>query len=213
MDKGGDRGSGTGPSGPANLAAPADFRLADLLDCLGRWARSAQFCQGLNPAQWESLRFLARANRPSRTPSGLAKYLGTTRGTVSQTVQALEKKGLVTRVADRRDGRVVYLELTDGGRTLLDNDPLQYLDDVLTAQIGPETTASINGHLAQVMACFQSAAIGQSFGTCEYCNNYADPAHGETSHCKLKSGDFSIDDAAGLCVNFAARPTSPAGPD
>ena len=39
--------------------------------------------------------FIARANRFSRTPAALADYAGSTRGTISQTLIALEQKGLV----------------------------------------------------------------------------------------------------------------------
>ena len=37
--------------------------LTRLLDRLGRMSRGLQYCHGLNPAQWDSLRFLAQANR------------------------------------------------------------------------------------------------------------------------------------------------------
>ena len=61
-------------------------RIAALVDRLGRMAHGMQYASGLNPAQWEALRFIARANRYSRSPGAIARYLGTTRGTVSQTL-------------------------------------------------------------------------------------------------------------------------------
>ena len=73
-------------------------KIANLINRLGRSIHCRQFAQGLNPAQWESLRFLARANRYSRTPSALAEYLRTTKGTASQTLKSLESKGYVRRV-------------------------------------------------------------------------------------------------------------------
>lgn len=39
-----------------------------------------------------ALRFLARANRFSRTPSALAKFVGTTRTTVSEMVEGMTKQ-------------------------------------------------------------------------------------------------------------------------
>src|SRR5690606_124477 len=53
-------------------------RVILLLDRLSRLSRELQFVDGLNPAQWEALRFVARANRYSRTPTALAEYLGST---------------------------------------------------------------------------------------------------------------------------------------
>ncbi len=71
----------------------------------------------LGPAQWEALRFVARANRLlatfSRTPAALAGSIsGSTRGTVSQVLIALEQKGHLTREPSERDRRSVVLELT-----------------------------------------------------------------------------------------------------
>ena len=90
-------------------------RTVELLDRIGRIAHGLQFAQGLNPAQWEALRFLARANRYSRSPSALAEFLGTTKGTASQTVIALESKGLVSRTRRASDRRSVDLEVTPLG--------------------------------------------------------------------------------------------------
>ena len=74
---------------------PVDSRLPDLLERIGRLLRSVRHRnERLNPAQWEALRYLGRANRYSRTPTALTHYLGATKGTVSQTVIALERKGL-----------------------------------------------------------------------------------------------------------------------
>ncbi len=72
---------------------------AQLIERLDRLVRSGESGHGLNPAQWEALRYLARANRFSRNPAALADYLGSTRGTVSQTLIALEQKGHVARTS------------------------------------------------------------------------------------------------------------------
>src|SRR3546814_3015773 len=71
-------------------------RVIVLLDRLSRLTRELQFVDGLNPAQWEALRFLATANKYSRPPPALAEYLGATKGTVSQNLIAPESKGLRT---------------------------------------------------------------------------------------------------------------------
>ena len=66
--------------------AQPEFRVSELIDRVGRVTRGLQFVNGLSPAQWESLRFIARANRYSSNPTALAKFLGSTKGTVSQTL-------------------------------------------------------------------------------------------------------------------------------
>ena len=83
--------------------------IATLVDRLSRIAHSLQFSEGLNPAQWNALRFLARANKYSTSPGVLADYLGCTKGTISQTLIALESKGLVARIRCDEDRRKVLL--------------------------------------------------------------------------------------------------------
>ena len=115
--------------------------LADLLQRISRTARGLQYAHGLNPAQWEGLRFVAGANRFSRTPGALATFLGTTKGTASQTLIALEKKGYLARRSDPGDRRVAYLEPTAAGEALLANDPLRLLDEVAGSLPKDEATA------------------------------------------------------------------------
>ena len=64
---------------------------------LARLMRAAEHDAGLNPAQWEALRYLSRAIRFSNSPGALTRYLGATKGTISQTVIALERKGFITK--------------------------------------------------------------------------------------------------------------------
>src|SRR6516165_1271169 len=51
----------------------------------------------LSPAQWMALRYFARANTFSRTPSAFAEFQATTRGTASQAIKALEAGGYLVR--------------------------------------------------------------------------------------------------------------------
>ena len=89
--------------------------ISELVDRIGRIVHAIQFANGLNPAQWEALRFLSRANGYSRSPGALAEYLGSTKGTVSQTLIALESKGYVIRNRSETDRRSIKIELTDEG--------------------------------------------------------------------------------------------------
>ena len=72
--------------------------VANLLERISRLTRTEEQIGDLYPAQWAALRYLTRANRFSRTPMALTRYLGTTRGTMSQTIIALERKGYLERL-------------------------------------------------------------------------------------------------------------------
>ncbi len=52
---------------------------------------------GLQPVHLQVLDYLSRCNRYSDTPAALTNYLGMTRGTVSQTVLLLVKKGFIKK--------------------------------------------------------------------------------------------------------------------
>jgi DNA-binding MarR family transcriptional regulator len=97
--------------------------IADLVFHLGRIASGEGLAEGLTPAQWAVLRYFARANRFSRTPSAFAAFHGTTRGTASQMIKNLEIQGYLTRMRSDADGRSTRLDLTDKARDILSNDP------------------------------------------------------------------------------------------
>src|SRR5262249_9607925 len=63
---------------------------ADLLPLVGGLVEAEDYDGDLSPAQWMALRYLARANTFSRTPSAFAEFQATTRGTASQAIKALE---------------------------------------------------------------------------------------------------------------------------
>ena len=54
--------------------------------------RRAANKEQLKLAQLESLHYLGSCNIYSNTPAALAEYLGSTKGTTSQTLSALEEK-------------------------------------------------------------------------------------------------------------------------
>src|ERR1700751_4283971 len=85
---------------------------AELLLLLGRFVQADGYDGKLSPAQWMALRFFARANRFSRTPSAFAEFQATTRGTASQAIRALEAGGYLVRQRSKADGGSVSLRLT-----------------------------------------------------------------------------------------------------
>src|SRR5262245_7882567 len=85
---------------------------AELLLLVGRLVQAEGYDGELSPAQWMALRYFARANTFSRTPSAFAEFQATTRGTASQAIKALEAGGYLVRQRSKADGRSVSLRLT-----------------------------------------------------------------------------------------------------
>lgn len=176
--------------------------LTRLLDRLGRMSRGLQYCHGLNPAQWDCLRFIGQANRFSRTPGALAAFLGTTKGTASQTLNALEKKGYLSRVPDPNDKRVRHIELTELGAGLLADDPLNCLDRAIS-NLPPETVDTMATGLSRLCAEMQSRCGGQDLGICQSCGHFEGETDGGNMICGLKRAELSGEDATRFCVNFS----------
>lgn len=175
---------------------------ANLLERIGQLTRTEEQVGDLYPAQWTVLRYLARANRFSRTPMAITHYMGSTRGTVSQTVIALERKGYVERIPSDRDKRSVNVELTKAGLGKLRADPiLQLAEEVRLAFAEPPKRARVV--LEKILARLISANGGRAFGQCFTCRHFkpeGGAAKGYPHYCGLLEVDLSSADSEAICV-------------
>lgn len=159
--------------------------------------RSVATSHGLALAQLEVLRYLARANRFSDTVSGLVDYLGATKGTLSQTVSALERKGLVERLPDAGDGRVQHCRLTEGGEEVVRESrgsvTLQRL--LLDGATADRLESLLRGLL--------HARGSRAFGVCATCAHHrvTDPGR----RCALLDVDLTEDDAIRICKEHTTQ--------
>ncbi|MEK6542226.1 MAG: MarR family winged helix-turn-helix transcriptional regulator [Pseudomonadota bacterium] len=156
----------------------------------------------LQPVQWQALSFLRSANRFSRTPKALTAWLGQTKGSVSQTVIALEKKGLVAKRADPGDLRLVRLELTQAGVNLLGNPPAGLAEQMLahlTADQRDQVVALIEAMLMAELA--QNG--GHPFGVCRDCRHFEQAATSK-NRCALLDVALSVQDSGHICVEQEA---------
>lgn len=184
-----------------------DFRIAELVGRLGRMAHALQFSGGLNPAQWEALRFLSRANKYSSSPGAMAEYLGATKGTVSQTVIALESKGYLSRARGRIDRRSVDLSLTDAGREMLRDDPMGLIEQIGGELPDPAREALAEG-MDRLLETLNQSQGHARFGVCADCN-YCHRANGQSHggapcYCGLANDPLLEDETGQICVNFVA---------
>jgi DNA-binding MarR family transcriptional regulator len=184
------------------MPSPEALEAAHLIDRLERLARSGEQSAGLNPAQWEALRYLARANRFSRTPAALADYLASTRGTVSQTLIALEQKGLVARKRSARDKRSIELPLTARGEAMLKNDPLLAIARDIDAAAGPRAEDLV-ARLRALLRTTIARNGGRVFGVCSTCRYFragVRPRAASPHHCALLDEPLSDADSRAICV-------------
>jgi DNA-binding MarR family transcriptional regulator len=180
--------------------------LLDLVESLGRLAagerRRRAVAAGLQPVHVQALEYLRRCNRYSNTPQALADYLGLTKGTVSQSLQLLERKGLIARQPDEADRRVLRLVLTADGETLVGSggEPAEWSSAL--AGLSAEAAGTAAATLARLLATMQRRRDGLSFGACHSCRHFRQE---ETTayRCGLTGEPLDTDDSRRICREHA----------
>ncbi len=150
--------------------------LLELVERLGNLMRAEARRVGaddqLSPVHVEALVYLANANRYSNTPQALGEYLGLTKGTISQSLLLLDRRGLIERYQDDIDRRVVRLRLSStGDQFLADNQPQQAWLDA-TRDISPNRVRNAVSALRETLTTFQADNDGKPFGSCASCRHF-----------------------------------------
>jgi len=183
--------------------------LAEMLVHVGRSARGEDSDRSpLTAAQWTALRFFARANRASRTPSAFASFQATTRGTATQTIKTLEARGLLERRKSETDGRSVRFDVTEEGQTLLQRDPLRHLMAAI-ARLDAADRAALARVLPDLAAHLAGVRGSPAIGTCGNCNHYED--RGEGGYCACVAMSLAPFEIGQLCVSYAPRDAKAGG--
>jgi DNA-binding MarR family transcriptional regulator len=184
---------------------------AELLLLVGRLVQADGYEGELSPAQWMALRFFARANSFSRTPSAFAEFQATTRGTASQAIKALEAVGYLVRQRSQADGRSVTLRLTDKGHEVVARDPFEALVRAV-GSLNAQEQAAMRDALHHVLTTVAADGAHRHFGVCQDCaylsgEMYRDSTRASRSalECLLFGLPIEPDDAGLLCVHFQPK--------
>ena len=185
---------------------------AELLVQVGRLVQAEGYDGKLSPAQWMALRYFARANPFSRTPSAFAEFQATTRGTASETIKALEAGGYLVRQRSKADGRSVSLQLTSKGKRALAGDPFEVLVRAVD-MLDAKARTAMHRALHHVLTTVATSGAHRRFGICrdcaylggEICSNLTSASR-SAPECQLLGVPIQLEDAGLLCVHF--QPTS-----
>jgi DNA-binding MarR family transcriptional regulator len=166
----------------------------------------------LSPAQWMALRYFARANPFSRTPSAFAEFQATTRGTASQAIKALEAGGYLVRQRSKADRRSVSLRLTNKGNKALARDPFEVLVRAVDS-LDAKERIEMRHTLHKVLTAVAASGAHRRFGVCQDCTYFGGEmrrnrtsANSSALECLLLGVPIQPEDAGLLCVHF--QPTN-----
>lgn len=165
------------------VSATIDVLLERLSNLVRAEERRSGRETGLQPVQLHVLEYLGRANRYSDTPAAVAEYLGLTKGTVSQTLITLEKRGLLERGVDPADRRVTRLSLTREGRNVVIRwSPPPALKRAIDA-LGTADRDGVTNGLTTLLRGVQAEAGVRGFGVCNSCRHFL--TDGQGARCGL----------------------------
>ena len=169
---------------------PVDVRIATGLHKLGLamkhqgWQQAAG--EGLSPTQGQILSALSLEG--PRTGTELAKRLGVTLPTVSDSVRALVEKGHLLKTPDPRNGRASLLELTAKGRESAEKTKSfpDYLASAAGALSLTEQEAFFSG-LVKMIRTLQEEGKIPTNRMCITCTHFRPNVHEGTMphHCGL----------------------------
>lgn len=155
---------------------------------------------GLLPIHIQVLHYLAQANRYSDLPIAIAEYLGITRGTVSQTLAVLERKGLLTKVADPRHGKRVHLALSTAGAATVSASWPEHVEQALNGL--PIDTAALDDMLRNLLSALQRSNGQRAFGLCRQCAHFLTEEGG--ARCGLTHEALATEQTLRICREWSA---------
>jgi MarR family transcriptional regulator, negative regulator of the multidrug operon emrRAB len=170
-------------------------RLANLMRAELRRAAPGESLQAVH---FQALTYLARANRYSNTPQAIAQYLALSKGTISQTLLLLDRRGLIERYQDDLDRRVVRLRLSpQGEQALYDGQPTLAWQNA-TRNVSPNrirnAVTALREALDQLREDGHAASFGRC-GTCHHCRRLSARAH----QCSLMGDRLSGPELRKIC--------------
>ena len=183
------------------LSEPLPRRLAAGLSRLSVALRAGQWrlaeARGLSPTQAQALAVIAARSGPGRPAprlSEVADQLAITRATASDAVSTLERKGLVARQPDPRDGRAAGLVLTEAGSAAAREAgdwPAVLLD--AAADLPPAEQESLLRLVVKMIRGLQVRGAIAPARLCVTCRYFRPYAHGDAlapHHCAYVDAPF-----------------------
>jgi DNA-binding MarR family transcriptional regulator len=160
---------------------------------------------GLQPVHVQAMEYLGQCNRFSNTPAALTEHLGLTKGTLSQTLQVLVRKGYIEKQADTKDRRIVRLKLLETGKQLLNNIRSVNSSEQASQNVSKSNFTSLNKALTTMLNELQKVSNTNSFGLCNSCTFFIE----QDNHffCNSRQESMTQFDAGKICCYYSSNET------
>lgn len=181
------------------------FKLIERISSMLRSEERKKYAAiGLQPVHGQVLEYLAKCNKYSNTHASVAEYLGLTKGTVSQSIQLLERKRFLIKTNDQTDGRVIHLILSDAGRALINElKPLDIFKQAET-KVSRQEFDTIDHALQTTLGLLQKVNHSKSFGLCRSCRFFGVEAN--HYQCNLTNEALDREDTDKICRDHVPKP-------
>lgn len=184
-----------------NIRMNQTGRIASLIERLGNLLRAEERASGagLLPVHVQMLSYLSVCNRYSDTPAAVTEFVGTTKGTTSQSIAVLERKGFLRKRPDTGDGRVVHLDLTAKGRRFVEMNfpPPEFGAAIGEMKKGDRDT--LLRLLTGLLVSLQRRNGGRMFGVCNTCRYFRKDALPGSHQCGLTLEPLTEDESMKIC--------------
>lgn len=140
----------------------------------------------LNPIQIQVLIFLGYHSPDKRKVSYLAQEFNMTKATISDTVKALEQKGLIRKETEPHDTRSYIIHLTEKGQEIL-NQTSQFANAIQSPvdQLTENERQALLNQLFGIIYHLHKTGIISRQRMCLTCSNYAPGHAGHLHYCRL----------------------------
>jgi DNA-binding MarR family transcriptional regulator len=184
-----------------NIGMEDGVKIASLIERLGNLLRVEERSSGagLLPVHVQMLSYLSICNRYSDTPAAVTEFVGATKGTSSQSIAVLERKGYLRKHPDNKDGRVVHLDLTAKGRRFVENNFPPPLFGAAVDVMKPAERESLSRLLTGLLSELQRGNKGRMFGVCRTCRYFRKDALPGSHQCGLTLEPLTDDESTEIC--------------
>lgn len=170
------------------------------------WGRS--FKEDLNPTQLQVLTYMLSLDE-APTVGELARQLGVTKATLSDTVKSLCEKNLARRVASQKDRRSANVHLTSAGRKLAArlggwSGGLLAATRLLTKEEKDQLLLLVSKMVLGLQEAGRIAPARLCLG-CVYFRSNKHPGSQKPHHCDFVDAPLGDGDLRLNCSDFSAR--------